>query len=67
MEGCPYCDELKGYLQTNGITYKAVDIDIQEKLWDKVKKITGVEYVPTVMVVNNDSGSPKFFAPRQRF
>jgi|1_EtaG_2_1085319.scaffolds.fasta_scaffold07464_4 glutaredoxin len=67
MEGCPYCDELKGYMQNEGIKYKPIDIDIREKLWESVKKITGEEYVPTVMVVNTDTGSPKFFAPDRDF
>ena len=63
MEGCPYCDELKGYMQMEGIDYNPIDIEVKEKLWESVKEITGEDYVPTVMVVNTDTGSPKFFVP----
>ena len=36
MEGCPYCDELKGYLQNEGMDYKPIDIEEKEHLWEKV-------------------------------
>ncbi len=67
MEGCPYCDELKGYLQNEGMDYKPIDIEEKEHLWEKVKNITGEDYVPTAMVVNTDTGSPKFFVPDVHF
>ena len=47
MEGCPYCDELKGYMQMEGIDYNPIDIEVKEKLWESVKEITGEDYVPT--------------------
>mgnify|MGYP001319475026 CR=1 FL=1 len=38
MEGCPYCDELKGYLQNEGMDYKP--IDIEEKILYSYKKLS---------------------------
>ena len=38
MEGCPYCDELKGYLQNEGMDYKPIDIEEKEHLWNVMAK-----------------------------
>jgi len=63
MEGCPYCDELKGYFQNEGIDYRPIDIEERVNLWENVKKLTGEDFVPTAKVINTDTGSSKFFVP----
>jgi len=52
FDDCPYCQELKGLFDTNGIEYMYVDVtaDENEKEAEKVFKITKQESVPVVLV-----------------
>jgi len=52
MEGCPYCDKLKGLLKEDNIEFK--DIDINDKKYklefNKIMEISGADSVPVVIV-----------------
>jgi glutaredoxin len=52
FEGCPYCQELKGLYDENGVDYTYVDVTLEEneQEFEKVCKITGEESVPTILV-----------------
>lgn len=52
MEGCPYCDKLKGLLKDYNIEFKEIDInDKKYKLeFNKIMEISGADSVPIVIV-----------------
>jgi glutaredoxin len=54
MENCPYCNELKGLLENEGIEFEDVDINLDENKEeaDKVFKVTNVDSVPIAKVGN---------------
>ena len=54
MENCPYCKELKGLLEQEGIQFEEVDINLEENQEesDKVFEITECDSVPIVRVGN---------------
>jgi len=54
MENCPYCNELKGLLEKEGIEFEDVDINLDENKEevDKVFKVTKVDSVPIAKVGN---------------
>jgi glutaredoxin len=52
FDGCPYCQELKGLYDENGINYTYVDVTLEEheRECEKLFKIAGEESVPVVLV-----------------
>ena len=52
FDGCPYCQELRGLYDENGVNYTYVDVtlDENERECEKLFKITGEESVPVVLV-----------------
>lgn len=54
MENCPYCKQLKGLLDKEGLKYEEVDINLKENKEesDTVFKVTNCDSVPIVRVGN---------------
>jgi len=54
MENCPYCNELKGLLEKEGIEFENVDINLEENKEEValVFKVSGVDSVPIASVGN---------------
>jgi glutaredoxin len=52
FDGCPYCQELRGLYDENGVNYTYVDVTLDENELEceKLFKITGEESVPVVLV-----------------
>tara|TARA_R110002012_G_scaffold212790_1_gene383861 strand:- start:137 stop:412 length:276 start_codon:yes stop_codon:yes gene_type:complete len=67
QDSCPYCTELKGLLDNNGIPYRVKDIDKHEKEWDTISKHSGVDYVPTVLLLDKGNGVGNVLAPDRDF
>ncbi|MFJ7888850.1 glutaredoxin family protein [Lysinibacillus xylanilyticus] len=52
-QGCSYCDEVKIYLQQQGISYKTVDVTHNDAFRDILETKYGVRYVPVVEIGSN--------------
>lgn len=52
-QGCSYCDEVKTYLQQQGISYKTVDVTHNDAFRDILETKYGVRYVPVVEIGSN--------------
>ena len=63
MEECPHCTDLKEMIKAEGINFKTIDIDEFEDDWEKVKKITQGEYVPTLLVRDTKTRKRKYISP----
>jgi glutaredoxin len=52
FEGCPYCTELRGLLESNGVKYDYVDVTLSdnEKESNRIFEIAGEETVPILLV-----------------
>jgi glutaredoxin len=70
MKGCPFCDMMKKQLVEENIEYHERDIDNHEEEHNLFVEITGSDYVPAFMIVENyDSKNPTshVFAPEKHF
>ena len=63
MKGCPHCDDFKELLVKENIEF--VDADIDE--YNMFVKMTENEYVPAIMIVNEQTRDAKFYAPDRDF
>ena len=50
MEGCPWCDELKGQLDESNVEYEARDINEYSTMYNNFAKITECELLPSVLI-----------------
>ena len=64
---CPYCVELKQLLDTNNLTYEVIDVDEEEKEWDELCKTLNIEFVPTVIIVDDAADTAKLLTPDIHF
>ena len=67
QSGCPYCEELKNLLQSEGVNYSVKDIDDNKEDWDVISEHSGVKYVPTVLMVDTKDESGRVLAPDRDF
>ena len=67
QEGCTYCAELKNLLQSEGVEYRVKDIDENKEDWDVISEHSGVQYVPTVLMVDTKDESGRVLAPDRDF
>jgi glutaredoxin len=49
-QGCSYCDEVKTFLEDNGLDYKTIDITENEDRRDVLEAKYGVRHVPIVEI-----------------
>jgi glutaredoxin len=67
MKGCPWCDMFKQKLTEENIDYHVRDIDDYDEEFSLFTEITGSDYVPAFMLVNeseSDEPIPQLFAPQ---
>ena len=62
QEGCPYCQEIKDLLLQAGISHASKDIDEYTEEWEKIKKHTKNEYVPTIFIADKQTKKGKLLA-----
>jgi glutaredoxin len=70
MKGCPHCVELKEKLNSDNIEYTNRDIYEYEEEFDMFVEITGKDYVPSFMLVDeseSDEPIPLLFSPEIDF
>ena len=70
MKGCPFCDMMKKQLVEENIEYHERDINKHEDEHNLFVEITGSDYVPAFMIVeDHDSENPTshVFAPDKHF
>ena len=64
---CPHCIELKQLLDNNLLPYEMTDVDENEEEWDQMCKTLKVEFVPTVLIVNDKLDTAKLLTPDIHF
>ena len=67
MKSCPFCQMLKENLDKEGIEYVDRDIHEHEDEYNMFVKMTENEYVPAIMIVNEQTRDAKFYAPDRDF
>jgi glutaredoxin len=70
MKGCSFCEMMKKQLIDENIEYYERDIDEHESEYDLFVEVTGSDYVPAFMIVeDHESETPKshLFVPEQHF
>lgn len=70
MKGCPHCVEFKEMLKEHNIKFYDRDINEYEEEFDMFVEITGKDYVPAFMLVDeseSDEPIPKLYAPELDF
>jgi len=55
-QGCSYCNEVKTYLQEEGIPYKTVDVTHNDAFRDILDTKYGIRYVPVVEIGSSEDG-----------
>jgi len=61
MKGCPFCEDFKKLLQTEGIEYHDRDIDEYEEEYDTFSKITENDMIPALLIIEGDKKDHKSF------
>tara|TARA_R110000824_G_scaffold124207_1_gene282470 strand:+ start:1190 stop:1480 length:291 start_codon:yes stop_codon:yes gene_type:complete len=64
---CPHCTELKQLLDNNLMPYEVTDVDENEKEWEEMGKTLQVEFVPTVLIINDKLDTAKLLTPDIHF
>jgi glutaredoxin len=69
MKGCPHCDHIKDLLKENNIPFYNRDIDQYEEDYEVFKKVTESDYVPALLIVEEDEDELRSFqyVPEKHF
>ena len=69
MKGCPHCVDFKKMLKENEIEFYDRDIDEYSDEFDMFVEITGKDYVPSFMLVDESEEEPipMLFSPEVDF
>ena len=66
-EDCPYCTELKQMLDNHNLPYEVTDVEKEEKEWEEMCKTLSIEFVPTVIIVDDKLDTAKLLTPDIHF
>tara|TARA_Y100001938_G_C7726504_1_gene252509 strand:- start:82 stop:354 length:273 start_codon:yes stop_codon:yes gene_type:complete len=64
---CPHCSELKQLLTNAGYSYEVTDVDKEEEVWDELCEKLDIEFVPTVIIVDEKLDTAKLLTPDVHF
>ena len=64
---CPYCTELKQRLNNYNLPYEVTDVDEEEQEWEEMCKTLSIEFVPTVIIVDDKLDTAKLLTPDIHF
>ena len=64
---CHHCMELKQMLNDHDLPYEVTDVDEEEKEWEEMCKTLNIEFVPTVIIVDEDGDNAKLLTPDIHF
>ena len=64
---CPYCTELKQMLDNYNLPYEVTDVDEEEQEWVEMCKTLSIEFVPTVIIVDDKLDTAKLLTPDIHF
>jgi len=64
---CHHCMELKQMLNNHNLPYEVTDVDNNEKEWDEMCKTLNIEFVPTVIIVDDKLDTAKLLTPDIHF
>ena len=68
LDGCVHCDDLKTELLNQNIDYNEVNTDEYPDVWNLVVEQTKQEYVPVIMIINDEEGNEgKIYTPINDF
>ena len=70
MKGCPHCIVLKEMLENANIAYVDRDIDEYEEEYDMFVEVTGNDFVPAFMLIENPKDEKpitELYAPDRDF
>jgi glutaredoxin len=70
MKGCPWCDTFKTQLKESNVDFHERDIDDYEEEFNLFAEITGSDYVPAFMLVEDteiDEPVPQLYAPQVNY
>lgn len=67
MKGCPHCVEFKELLVKENIEFLDADIDDNSDEYNMFVKVTDNEFIPAIMIVNEETQDAKFYAPDRDF
>jgi len=67
MDGCPYCSELKGMLNDEGIVFVERDCDKYELQYEVLTNNTKNEFVPSIEIKDNERLTKRFLTPERDF
>jgi glutaredoxin len=67
MYGCPYCSEVKGLLNNEGIEYTERDCDEYEMQYEILKSNTDNDYVPAFEIRDDEKMTKRFLVPERDF
>jgi len=54
-------------LDSNNLPYEVTDVDEEEKEWDEMCKTLSIEFVPTVIIVDEELDTAKLLTPDVHF
>lgn len=67
LNGCSHCVDLKNKLIEVSIPYTEIEINNNQKIWDKVVNQTGHNVLPTIFIKKQNSDTGPVLIPGKDF